>query len=190
MTMRMLTMAFVAVVLCSMQGCFPVVATGVGAGVVMAQDRRTPDAIVDDQKIEAKAGDLIDQQVTTPGHVNVTSFNYHVLVSGEVPDESTKEQVGKIVSGISGVRGVNNELAVAPATSIASRSKDTLVTSNVKMRFLDNKDFNSENVKVVTENGTVYLMGLVRRSEGDAAAEIASGTEGVKSVVRLFEYMD
>lgn len=188
--MRLLPLLFVVLTSSLLQGCFPVVAGGVGAGVIVAEDRRTKDAIVDDQKIEMRAGELIDGQTTDSSHISVTSFNYHVLISGEVPDDATKQKVGKIVAGIDGVRGVYNELVVSPASSMTSRSGDALVTSNVKIRFMNSPDFSAENVKVVTENGTVYLMGLVRRSEGKAAAAIASETEGVKRVVTMFEYMD
>ena len=190
MTLRVVPLLWIALVSGALQGCLPVVAAGVGTGVVMAQDRRTSEAYFDDQKIEARAAGLIDKQIDSVRHVNVTSFNYHVLISGEVPDESTKAEVEKIVSGIEKVRSVNNELVVSPASSLASRSNDGLITSNVKLRFMNNKNFNSDHIKVVTENGTVYLLGLVNHAEADAAAEIASTTRGVRSVVKMFEYTD
>src|SRR5665811_2285212 len=99
MTMRVVSLLLLVLVSGSLQGCFPVVAVGVGAGVMMAQDRRTADAYIDDQKIESKAARLIDKQVNSVMHANVTSFNYRVLISGEVPDESTKTEIDKIVSG-------------------------------------------------------------------------------------------
>lgn len=188
--MRVVPLLWLALVPGALQGCVPVVAAGVGAGVMMAQDRRTSEAYFDDQKIETTATGLIDRQINSVRHVNVTSFNYHVLVSGEVPDEATKAEIEKILSGIEKVRSVNNELVVAPTSSLASRSSDGLITSNVKLRFMNNKDFNSDRVKVVTENGTVYLLGLVNHTGADAAAEIASTTRGVKSVVKMFEYTD
>ncbi|MGA7749627.1 MAG: BON domain-containing protein [Gallionella sp.] len=174
----------------SLQGCFPVVAVGVGAGVMMVQDRRTSEAYFNDQKIETEAAELIDKQIDSVRHINVTSFNYHVLISGEVPDEFTKAEVEKIVSGIEKLRSVNNELVVSPTSSLASRSNDGLITSNVKLRFMNNKDFKADRIKVITENGTVYLMGLVNHAEADAAAEVASTTQGVQHVVRMFEYLD
>jgi osmotically-inducible protein OsmY len=190
MTMRVVSLLLLVLISGSLQGCFPVVAVGVGAGVMMAQDRRTADAYIDDQKIESKAARLIDKQVNSVMHANVTSFNYRVLISGEVPDESTKTEIDKIVSGIEKVRDVQNELAVTPTSSLASRSNDGLITSNVKLRFMNNKHFNADHIKVVTENGTVYLMGLVNHTEADAATEIASTTQGVRRVVRMFEYLD
>lgn len=188
--MRVVSLLLLVLLSGMLQGCFPVVAAGVGAGVMMAQDRRTSDAYIDDQKIETKAAELIDRQIDSVMHVNVTSFNYHVLISGEVPDEPAKTEIGKIVSGIEKVRDVQNELAVTPTSSLASRSNDGLITSNVKLRFMNNAYFTADHIKVVTESGTVYLMGLVNRAEAEAATEIASTTQGVQRVVRMFEYLD
>lgn len=175
-----------------LQGCFPVVAAGVGAGAgtMMAQDRRNRDAFVDDSKIEFNAADLIDKQIKSVMHVNVTSFNRNVLISGEVPDESIKAEIGAIVSGIEKVREVNNELAVSASSSFVSRSNDGLITSNLKLRFMNDNLFRSEHIKVVTENGTVYLLGIVNHAEAEAAIELASTTQGVQRVVKMFEYLD
>jgi osmotically-inducible protein OsmY len=156
----------------------------------MAQDRRSKNAFIDDQKIEMQAAQLIDKQISSVMHVNVTSFNYRVLISGEVPEESTKTEVEKIVSSIEKVSSIVNELAVSRTSSLASRSNDGLITSNVKLRLMHNQHFNADHFKVVTENGTVYLMGIVNHSEADAAAEVASTTKGVQQVVRMFEYLD
>ncbi|MGA9666948.1 MAG: BON domain-containing protein [Gallionella sp.] len=188
--MRAVPLLLLALASGALQGCAPVAAVGVGAGVMIAQDRRASETIFDDRKIESRAAEQIDKQINSVRHINVTSFDYHVLISGEVPDESTKTQVEKIVSGIETVRGVNNELVVGPISSLVSRSNDALITSNVKLRFVNNKDFSADHVKVVTENGTVYLMGLVKHSEAAAAAESASTTQGVQRVVKLFEYID
>lgn len=174
----------------SLQGCFPVVAVGVGTGVMMAQDRRTTGAYVEDQAIESKASDRIGKQYKDNVHVNVTSFNRNVLISGEVPGEAVKTEIGKLVFGIENVRNVNNELAVSGPSSLTSRGSDSLITSNVKLRFVDDKRFKADHVKVITENGTVFLMGIVKRVEADAATEVASTTGGVQRVVKLFEYLD
>ena len=175
----------------SLQGCVAAAAVGVGAaGVLLVNDRRTNEAYVDDQKIEVKAFERIDKQIKSVMHVNVTSFNYRVLIGGEVPDESTKAEIGKIVSGIEKVRDVSNELAVSAASSLATRGNDSLITSNVKLRFMNDNLFNSEHIKVVTENGTVFLMGIVNRAEADAATEVTRTTQGVQRVVRMFEYLD
>lgn len=190
MKMRIVSLLLLVLVSGSLQGCFPVVAVGVGAGVMMAQDRRTSGAYIDDEAIENKASGLIDRQYKNNVHVNVTSFNRNVLISGEVPSEAVKTEIGKLVFGIENVRNVSNELAVSGPSTLTSRSSDSLITSNVKLRFVDDKRFNASHVKVVTENGKVFLMGIVKRAEADAAAEVASSTGGVQHVVRLFEYLD
>jgi len=183
-------MLLLVLVSVSLQGCFPIVAAGVGAGVMLAQDRRTKDAIIEDQNIETLATERIDKQLNSVMHINVTSFNHNVLICGEVPDEQTKMEIEKIISAIENVRTVYNELAISSNSSLASRSNDALITSNVKLRFVNDKRFNAEQIKVVTENGTVYLMGLVKHEEANASSDIASTTQGVQRVVRLFEYLD
>jgi osmotically-inducible protein OsmY len=190
MTVRVVSLLLLALISGSLQGCFPVVAVGVGAGVVLAQDRRAKDAMFDDQKIETTAVKRFDDQLKTVMHVNVTSYNRNVLLTGEVPDEQTKTAVETIVSAIENVRNVNNELAVSANSSLASRSNDGLITSNVKVRFVYDNRFDADHFKVVTENGTVYLMGLVKHDEADAASDVTSTTKGVRRVVRLFEYLD
>lgn len=188
--MRIISLLLLVFVSGSLQGCFPVVAVGVGAGVMMAQDRRTSGAYVEDQAIETKAFDRIGKQYKNNVHVNITSFNRNVLISGEAPSDAVKAEIGRLVSGIENVRNVSNELVVSGPSSLTSRSSDSLVTSDVKLRFMQDKRFNADHVKVVTENGTVFLIGIVKRAEADAAAEVASTTGGVQRVVRLFEYLD
>ena len=188
--MRIAPLLMLALAAGSLQGCFPVVAAGVGAGVMMAHDRRTSGAYVEDQAIETKAFERIRKQYKDNVHVNVTSYNRNVLISGEVPNEQTKTGIAQIVAGIENVRNVNNELIISGTSSLTSRSSDSLVTSNIKLLFVEDKHFNADHIKVVTENGTVFLMGMVKRAEADAATEIASTTGGVQRVVRLFEYLD
>lgn len=181
---------FILMLTASLQGCFPVVAAGAGAGALMANDRRTSGAYIEDEAIENKAFDRIGKQFKDSVHVNVTSYNRNVLISGEVPDAQTKAQVERIIANIQNVGKIHNELAIAGQSSLTSRSNDTLITSNVKLRFMGDKRFSANNIKVVTENGTVYLMGIVRHSEAQAAAEVASGSSGVSRVVELFEYVE
>lgn len=188
--MRIVSLLLLVLVSASLQGCFPVVAAGVGTGIMMAQDRRTSGAYIEDQAIETKAFDRIGKQYKNAVHVNVTSFNRNVLISGEAPSEAVKAEVGKLVSGIENVHNVSNELIISGPSSLTSRSSDSLITSDVKLRFAGDKRFNADHVKVVTENGTVFLMGIVKRVEADAATEIASTTGGVQRVVKLFEYLD
>jgi osmotically-inducible protein OsmY len=181
---------FLAAVLSSLQGCFPVIATGVSTGALMVADRRTTGTYIEDESIEDKAVNQINLKYKDTVHVNVTSFNRHVLVTGEAPNEETKADIAKIVAGVVNVKAVSNELTVSGKTGFTSRSSDTIITGDVKMRFVNNKVFQPDHVKVITENGVVFLMGLVYHKEADAAAEIASTTSGVQRVVRVFEYLD
>ncbi|WP_237560218.1 BON domain-containing protein [Ferriphaselus sp. R-1] len=174
----------------ALQGCVaPVI---VGAGALMVADRRTTGAYIEDESIENKSlSQILAKYKNNAGvHVNVTSYNRHALITGEVPDEAVKADVAAIVSAQGNVRGTTNELTISGATSLTSRSNDTLLTSNVKARFLGNKVFSPNHVKVITENGTVFLMGLVCQPEANAAAEIASTSSGVQRVVKVFENIE
>jgi len=177
-------------VACLLQASFPVVAAEPAAGGKLVQDQGIRNVFKEDQKIEAKAISLIYEQFKIFIHVNVTSFDRNVLISGEVPDEATKVAIEKIVSGIEGVRNMNNELVVSSNSSLASRSNDSWITTNVKLRFARDKRINAEHIRVVAENGTVFLLGNIGRGEADAAADVASTTSRVKRVVKLFEYAD
>jgi osmotically-inducible protein OsmY len=181
-----LTLVVAAVPL--LQGCFPLAVTTVGAAAVMTNDRRTAGTYIEDEGIEWKSiGRLRDR---FPGaHANATSFNRRVLLTGEAPNEDAKKQIEDAVRSIENVKEITNELQVAGASSIASRGNDALVTSNVKARMVNNKKFSPLHIKVVSEAGVVYLMGLVTQDEGDAAVEIARTTSGVNRVVKVFEYI-
>ena len=170
-------------------GCAAVVVgAGAAAGYSAYEDRRSTGTQVDDQRIESRASSAIDQRFGWKVHVNVTSYNRQVLITGEVPDAVTHAEVEKLVSAVPGVRTLANELTIGPLTSLAARSGDTVVTSNVKTRFLGAKNFNPVHVKVVTEAKVVFLMGMVTEVEANAASEIARTTDGVKKVVKVFEY--
>jgi osmotically-inducible protein OsmY len=186
----MRNLLFILLISASVQGCFPVIAAGAGAGALMVQDRRTSGAYIEDEAIEDKAFNRINTQYKNTVHVNVTSFNRNVLISGEVPDATVRIQVERIVANIQNVGKIHNELNVGMSSSLTSRGNDSLITSNVKMRFLQDKRFSANSVKVITENGVVYLMGIVNHKEAEAAAEVASGSKGVASVVQLFEYVE
>ena len=179
-----------ALALPALQGCVPAVATGVGAGALMIADRRAGETYLADEAIEIRALNRINERFGDRVHVNVTSYNFKVLLTGEVPDAGIREEVEKAVAGVVNVKGVINELAVGPISSFGARSNDTYITSKVKARFIDANRFQPNHVKVVTEAGTVFLLGLVTRQEADAAAEIARSTAGVKKVVRVFEYIE
>lgn len=171
-----------------LQGCFPLAATGLGAAVMMVDDRRSTGVYVEDENIEWKArGRLIDGFKET--HVNVTSFNLTVLLTGEVPTEKVKTEVGEAVRSIPSVKKVVNELVVGGNTALTARANDGFITTNVKTRFINNGKFSINHVKVVTESGTAFLMGIVTSEEADAATELARTTSGVSRVVRVFEYI-
>lgn len=171
-----------------LSGCFGLAAGGIGAAALMVDDRRTAGIYIEDENIEWKALALLLRDFKG-SHVNATSFNRRVLLTGEVSTEETKKAVEQAVRGIASVREITNELAVAGNASIASRGNDSIITSNVKARMVGNGRFATNHVKVVTEAGAVYLMGLVTPAEGDAAVEIARSTSGVSRVVKAFEYL-
>jgi osmotically-inducible protein OsmY len=163
---------------------------GVAAsGVLVAEDRRTVGTMTEDQGIELRAASRLDDKLRT-SHINVTSYNRLALLTGEVPNAASREDAERIARGVENVRGIFNELQVSGNSSLTVRSNDSYITSKVKARFVDAQKFSAVHVKVVTENSIVYLMGLVRRAEADAATEVARTTGGVQKVVRLFEYLD
>ncbi|MEP7208091.1 MAG: BON domain-containing protein [Casimicrobiaceae bacterium] len=171
-------------------GCVPVLAVAaIGGGALVAADRRSAGAQIDDETIELKIANAVRANHGTNVHLNVTSYSGTVLLTGEVPDERARESVANIARGTDRVKSVQNELVVAQTTSLGDRSNDTLITSKVKARFVEANEFAPYQVKVVTERGVVYLMGIVNRTEADAAARLAAQTSGVRRVVRVFEYV-
>ncbi|MGH8799563.1 MAG: BON domain-containing protein [Casimicrobiaceae bacterium] len=172
-----------------LNGCIPLAVTGVAATASIATDRRTTGTQLDDELIEDKAIAQIADRLKSDMHVNVTSYNMIVLLTGEVATEAAKNEVAGIVRSMPKVRSVQNELVIGPTSSLSARTNDTLITSKVKARFVESNKFQINHVKVVTERDVVYLMGLVRRDEGNAAAEIARTTSGVQRVVKVFEYI-
>ena len=172
-----------------LQGCFPLAVTGVSAAALMATDRRTSGTYVEDESIEWKVLARLRED-SRGAYVNATSYNRRVLLTGEAPSEEMKKDIEKRIRGIDNLKDVVNELQVAGASSMASRGNDSLVTSNVKARMVNNGVFSPTHVKVLTEAGTVYLMGLVTQAEGDKAVEIARNTSGVGKVVKVFEYVE
>jgi len=182
--------ALVLVSAATLQGCAEaLIVGGVAAGVMMAADRRQAEVMFSDQRIEFSAGSRIDDALKGQGHINVTSYNYTVLLTGEVPTAQAKVDAEKAVTEVPNVKTVVNELQIAGTSSAASRSNDAYITSKVKGNFLGNEKFKPTDIKVVTEASVVYLLGLVTREEADAATEIARGTAGVQKVVRVFEYI-
>ncbi len=172
-----------------LSGCFfGVAATGIGATALLADDRRTTGMYIEDENIEWKALARFNSAFRN-AHLNATSFNRKVLLTGEVPSEDMKAAVEAEVKAIPSVREIANEIVVAGNSSLTSRGNDTIITSSVKARMVGNAAFSPNHVKVVTEAGTVFLMGLVTQAEGEAAVEIARSTSGVSRVVKAFEYL-
>ena len=172
-----------------LSGCAAVVLGGAVGGVLLAEDRRTVGTVTEDQGIEVKTSSRIGERVRD-AHINITSFNRQVLLTGEVPTAAAREEAERTARGVENVRGVFNELQVAAKTALSVRTNDAYLTSKVKARFVDGQKFSPVHVKVITENGVVHLMGLVKRAEGDAATEVARTTSNVQKVVRLFEYTE
>jgi len=171
-------------------GCAAVVVGGAAVGTAMvATDRRTSGTQLEDQNIELKALTRISDTVGDRGHVNVTSYNRMVLLTGEVASEADRTALEQAVGRIEGVRSIVNELAVMGSSSFTARSNDTVLTSMVKASFVDAKDLQSNAFKVVTERATVYLMGRVTEREAARAAELARGVSGVQKVVRVFDIL-
>ncbi|GDX60298.1 BON domain-containing protein [Nitrosomonadaceae bacterium] len=166
------------------------IVTGLGTGITVSEDRRTSGTFVEDEGIEFTSAQLIREKTGKNVHVNVTSFNRNALLTGEVPSELIKKDIEELIKGVKNVRNVTNGIVITSPTSTLSRYTDMVTTTKVKGRFLDGGRFQINHVKVVTENGTVYLLGLVKRQEAESASEIASSTSGVQRVVKVFEYLD
>jgi osmotically-inducible protein OsmY len=173
-------------------GCVAVAVTGAVTGASVATDRRTAGTILDDETIELKAHKAFfeDKGLHDQAHLNVTSYNNVVLLTGEAPTRELRSHAVDIVRNIRKVKRVIDEVKVAAPSSFVSRSSDSLITSKVKTKLLAAKNISGINVKVVTEDGVVYLMGLVSKAEGNRAADVASRTGGVQRVVKLFQYTD
>jgi osmotically-inducible protein OsmY len=189
-----MTRPLAAAVLCgaaaiSLQGCIEMAVGSAVVGTLAATDRRTFGAQTEDKAILVKGETRVANLVGDSGHVNITSFNRKVLLTGEVRDEAMKAAVEREVAAIEGVQSIVNDLEVAGMSSFTSRSNDTLITGKVKAAFVDAKDLYANSIKVVTERGTVYMMGRVTQREGQQAAEAARGIGGVHKVVKVFEYI-
>ena len=176
-----------AVVLPTLQGCFPVVAAGVTTGVLAVVDRRSVGTQTEDEAIEWKASARVGEKLKNNAHFNFTSYDRRVLITGEVPSAEVKAEAERIVAAIPNVQGVYNELVVGPVSSFSERSNDSFITSKVKSRSLDNSKFSTVHLKVVTEAGTTFLLGLLTQTEASAAIDVARTTAGVRKVVSLIE---
>ena len=173
-----------------LQGCATAIITGAATGVTIAHDRRTTGAVIDDQGVEFKAALAIfnNKDIYEQSHINITSYNGIILITGETLTEQLKRQVYDLVRVIPKVRTIHNELIIAAPSSLPSRSSDAWITSKVKAKITSDRQIDPFYIKVVTEHGVVYLMGIVNQSESDRAVGIASNSAGVQRVVKMFEY--
>lgn len=175
-------------------GCIgPMIIAGAATGATMAHDRRTSGTILEDKSIQMKAEHLMyeNPELKKDAHVVFTSYNMNVLIAGQVPSQAVSDEIDAMVKDIDKVNKVYNELEIAPPIDIKTASNDSWITTKIKSSSLDGKKgVDPLRTKVVTENGVVYLMGIVSRAEADNVTELARKTKGVKRVVRVFEYTD
>lgn len=170
--------------------CVPALIAGGAAGTAISyHDRRTTGIQADDETAEWKGRNRLPAAYRDTANVNFTSFNRILLVSGEVPDESARSAIGQMAEGIEGTRRVHNELQIAPPSTLGSRSNDVFISSKFKARLLDTDQVSSNHIKPVSENGVLFLMGMVSEREARAAVDIARSTAGVRKVVTLFEVL-
>jgi osmotically-inducible protein OsmY len=175
-----------------LQGCAAgVAAAALGGGYLVAYDRRSSGAMMDDQSVEVKTRHEIGKQIQEDekSHITVVSYNNNVLLLGQVESQARKNSVEEAAQRVEKVRHVHNELQVAPPTSASQRAKDSWITTKIKSRMVADKELNSNRVKVITENGVVYLLGIVKSDEEEVSTDIARETKGVKKVVKMFEPM-
>ncbi|MBS1216400.1 MAG: hypothetical protein H6R20_1374 [Proteobacteria bacterium] len=168
-------------------GCAAAVVGGVAAGAAVATDRRLSDVMAADERIEWTVLNRLNDRFKDQIHVNVTSYNRNVLLTGEAATEAVKAEAERLAAGVAEVRSVTNELAIGPASSLTARSNDSYITSQVKARLVGAEGINPIYVKVVTEASVVYLMGLLTQKEADIATRVARQTSGVRKVVQVFE---
>lgn len=174
----------------NLSGCAPLVIGGVAVGTAsVINDRRTAGSVVDDQSIRISISSALgkNEELVAQAHINVASFNGVVLLTGEAPSEALRSQAGALARAEANVRRVHNEIRIAAPSSFMTRSSDSLITSKVKASLIGT---DGTRVKVVTENGTVYLMGLLYRNEADAVVKQAQQVGGVQRIVKVFEYLD
>ena len=186
---RPVRILLIAAILVTISGCAGILLGGAATSAVVANDPRTTGTFVEDQAIEVKAYSALraNPDIKEQTHVGVTSYNQVVLLTGQAPTEELRSQVVEIVSAIAKVRHIHNEVTIAAPNSMMSRTNDGVLTTKVKTKMFATAELNATKIKVVSEAGVVYLMGLVLAAEGNLAAEIASRTGGVQRVVKLFE---
>ncbi len=172
-----------------LSACAPLMFGGVLGGAMVASDRRTSGIQLEDEGIEQRSASAIRENFGSKEHINITSYNRQVLITGEVSNDTVRSQVEQLIGRVQNVRSVVNELAIGPASSFGDRSSDTLLVGKVKAAMVDTEDVFANVFKVVGERGTIYLMGRVTQREAKRATDVVRGVSGVKRVVRVFEYI-
>ena len=181
------TTGAVLVLATCMTACAPFLVAGVAGSALVATDRRTSGTQLEDETIELRVSAKVRDTFGEKVHVNVTSYNRQVLLTGEVPSEKERQAVTAIAEKVENVKSVMNELTAMPVTSLGSRSNDLIVTGKIKATLVDSRDLFANAFKVVTERNTVYLMGRVTQREADSATALIRNVNGVNKVVRMFE---
>lgn len=181
------TLAVAGLGMSLLQACVPVVATGVATGVTATVDRRSYGAQVEDTNLELKIFNTLRERLGNKASIGVTSYNRWVLLTGQVQDEATRAEAIRLASAETNVRRVFSETTIAASPTLGAYSNDAFVTTKVKARLLDTHGISASNVKVVTETGTTYLMGLLTEREAELATRITATTAGVQKVIQVFE---
>jgi osmotically-inducible protein OsmY len=177
----------VVLAVAGLTACAPLLVGGAVMTGMSAADRRTTGSQLEDERIESRGAARLREHLGDRVHINITSYNRQVLLTGEVPNEQDKQLAEQVVARIENVRSITNELGTLGHTTLTQRSSDSLVTGRVKANLIDAKDLSSSAYRIVTERGVVYLMGRVTPREADRGTDIARRTNGVQKVVRLFE---
>ena len=171
----------------TLSGCAPLLIGGAAVGTLVAVDRRTSGSQIEDETIELRAKSRLGEILGSRAHINVTSYNRQVLLTGEVPDAATKELVEQTVAKVENVRSVVNELGAMSASTLTQRGTDVYITGKIRASLVDAKDLTATAFKVVTERGAVFLMGRVTQRESERATTVVRQISGVNRVVRVFE---
>ncbi|MEW8312715.1 MAG: BON domain-containing protein [Candidatus Thiodiazotropha taylori] len=193
MQIKFPTTLYVILAALTLQGCAAAIVGGAAATATIIHDRRTTGVIVEDQSIELKSYDVLkkDPMIKEQTNISVTSYNMVVLLTGQATSENLRRKAEQLVTGVDRVRRVVNEIEIGSTSSIGEDSRDVALTSEVKLKLssIDIPGFDPLRVKVVTERGTVFLLGLITKQEGDAVTEVVRHISGVRRVVRVFEYI-
>lgn len=190
-TKPVLTLTLLTVLLSQLQGCTAIVIASAASAASAANDRRTLGVQIDDSGIEVKAGLALSRSeaLSDHTHINIVSVNGNVLAVGQAPNEFLRDEAIKALNQVEGVKRVHNQIKIGSVTSILTQTNDSWITSKVKIKLLAEDSVNSNNIKVVTENAEVFLMGLVSAAEADKAAQVVSNISGVVKVVKMFEIL-